>query len=356
MGIKVEIIKDIARQFVIKGEILSVEPFGAGHVNKTFLVCTDKKKYVLQKINTVAFKKPKELMENIINVTVSLASRGIETMTFIPTREGAHYFKGDDYYRMYVFVDDVVVYQEIPNKEVFKKAGFAFGEFINHLKNFDCKELHETIKDFHNTPKRFNDFKCSVEKDSVDRVKDCKEEIDFILEREQTLGLAVEQLKNGTLPTRVTHNDTKLNNILIEEKTLQPRMVIDLDTVMPGSLIYDFGDAIRFGASTANEDEKDLSKVHFDMQMFSAFAEGFCAPLKNTMTDKEWELLPYGAYLMTIECGMRFLSDYLDGDVYFSTAYDNHNLVRARTQLKLAKEMQENLDKMGEFINQLKNR
>lgn len=348
-------IREVASQFVLKGEILSVEPFGAGHVNKTFLVCTNKKKYVLQRINTVAFNKPRELMENIINVTASLASKGVETMTFIPTKEGGHYYKREDYYRMYVFVDDVVVFQEIPSKEVFEKAGYAFGEFINHLRAFDCEELHETIKDFHNTPKRFNDFKNSIKNDRSKRAINCKQEIDFILEREDTLGVAVQELKNGNLPVRVTHNDTKLNNILIEKNTLKPRMVIDLDTVMPGSLIYDFGDAIRFGASTANEDEKDLSKVHFDMQMFKAFAKGFCAPLIQTLTDREWELLPYGAYLMTIECGMRFLSDYIDGDVYFSTAYPEHNLVRARTQLKLAKEMQENLEKMGEFIKELKN-
>jgi N-acetylhexosamine 1-kinase len=351
-----EKVQQIIKQFLIDGEVLSVKLFGSGHVNRTFLVETTKRKYVLQKINTFAFTRPKELMDNIIKVTKCLESQNVETMTFVPTKDGEYYYQEQSVYRMYIFVDDVVVFEKIPNSMVFKQAGFAFGDFINHLKEFNANDLAETIKDFHNTPKRFADFKQAVKENASGRANTCLEEINFVLEREDTLKIAVTELANGNLPVRVTHNDTKLNNILIDEKTLIPRMVIDLDTVMAGSLIYDFGDAIRFGASTADEDEKDLTKVHFNMDLFCAFSEGFCSALKDTLTDREWELLSYGAYLMTIECGMRFLADYIQGDVYFSTAYPEHNLVRARTQLKLAKEMQETFTQTNEFIKSLKKR
>ena len=345
-----EKIKNIANKFALKGEIISVEPYGSGHVNKTYLVETTMGKYVLQKINTVAFKHPEQLMENLLKVATVLSKANKETMNFLPTKDGEIYYHDQDVYRLYEFVDNVVVFQEIPNQQVFEQAGSAFGEFINGLKDFNALELHETIKDFHNTPKRFENFKNAVEYDLVGRAKTCQQEIEFILQREDTLSLAVEELKKGNLPIRVTHNDTKLNNVLMDSKTLKPRMVIDLDTVMAGTLIYDFGDAIRFGASTAKEDEKDLDKVHFDMSMFTAFAKGFLSALDGVITDREKQLLPYGAYLMTIECGMRFLTDYLEGDVYFSTARPEHNLDRARTQLKLAKEMQENLSKMQEIV------
>lgn len=347
-------IKQVVSQFLIQSNILSIKPFGSGHINRTFLVETEKEKYVLQKVNTMAFKTPTELMDNIIKVTSTLAKKGVETMTFIPTKDGKYYYEQEDFYRMYIFVDKVIVFQEIPNAEVFKQAGFAFGEFINNLNDLDCTELNETIKDFHNTPKRFEALKVSVEKDSVGRVESCREEIDFIFERANTLSTVVEELKNGKLPLRTTHNDTKLNNILIDEKTLTPRMVIDLDTVMPGSLLYDFGDAIRTGASTASEDEKDLDKVHFNVDLFKAYTEGFYSALKESMTDREAELLPYGAYLMIIESGIRFLKDYIDGDVYFPVEYPEHNLVRTRTQLKLVKELEENFDKASAFITELR--
>lgn len=351
-----EKIISIVDKFNTEGELISILPFGEGHVNSTFLVQTTLKKYILQKINTKAFKKPEQLMDNLLKVTNSLKESGKETMSFILTKDGKCFYKDKNAYRMYEFVDDVIVFQKIPNAQVFKQSGYAFGEFINSLEKFNAKELYETIKDFHNTPKRFADFKKAVEKDIKGRACACKQEITFVLERENTLSVAVEDLKSGKLPVRVTHNDTKLNNILIDKTTLEPRMVIDLDTVMPGSLIYDFGDAIRFGASTAKEDEQNLDLVHFDINMFSAFAEGFIEALRQTITDRELELLPYGAYLMTIECGMRFLADHLEGDVYFSTAYIGHNLIRARTQFRLAKEMQENLDKMSQIVWDIKNK
>ena len=194
------------------------------------------------------------------------------------------------------------------------------------------------------------DVKAALEKDEFNRAKDCQKEIEFILSHENTYGLVMDGLKDGSLPLRVTHNDTKLNNILMDEKTGEARAVIDLETIMPGSMLFDFGDSIRFGAATAAEDEKDLTKVHFDVNLFKAYAEGYCGAVKESITKREAELLPYGAYLMTIECGMRFLTDYLSGDTYFATKYEGHNLVRCRTQIRLASEMEAQFKEMGKII------
>ena len=247
-------------------------------------------------------------------------------------------------------IENTVTYQSVTDREVFKNSGRAFGEFQNYLAQFDASKLTETIKRFHDTPKRFADFKTALEADSFNRAKDCKVEIEFILSHEDTYGIAMAGLKDGSLPLRVTHNDTKLNNILMDAESGAARAVIDLDTIMPGSMLFDFGDSIRFGASTAAEDEQDLSKVHFDIDLFRAYAEGYCEAVKDSITSKEAELLPYGAYLMTIECGMRFLADYLAGDTYFATKYEGHNLVRCRTQLRLASEMEAQFEKMGQII------
>ena len=238
-------------------------------------------------------------------------------------------------------------------RSVFKNSGKAFGEFQNYLAEFDASKLTETIKRFHDTPKRFADFQAALEANVMDRAKDCKEETNFILSHENTYGIAMEGLQSGSLPLRVTHNDTKLNNILMDAETGEARAVIDLDTIMPGSMLFDFGDSIRFGASTAAEDEKDLSKVHFDIELFKAYAEGYVGAVKDSITDAEAKLLPYGAYLMTIECGMRFLTDYLAGDTYFATKYEGHNLVRCRTQIRLASEMEASFDAMGKIIKEI---
>ncbi|MBD5390980.1 aminoglycoside phosphotransferase family protein, partial [bacterium] len=244
-------------------------------------------------------------------------------------------------------------YQKVPDKKVFYNAGKAFGEFQNYLAEFDASVLTETIPDFHNTPKRCLDFQNALNKDIAHRAQDCKSEIEFLLARQNKLSKVVEGLKDGSIPLRVTHNDTKLNNILMDDKTDEARAVIDLDTIMPGSMLYDFGDSIRFGASTAAEDETDLNKVHFDIASFEAYAKGFYGAVKNSITPKEKELLPYSAYLLTMECGMRFLTDYLAGDVYFATKYSNHNLVRCRTQFKLAQEMEEQMQEMQNIIERL---
>ncbi len=342
--------KEATKLFALEGEVLSVEPYGEGHINQTYLVVTTQKRYIMQKMNTKIFPDSDGLMKNICGVTEHLRARGIETLEVIPTVDGKSYYKGEDCYRVYAFIENTVTYQTVTDEKVFRNSGKAFGEFQNYLAEFDASVLTEAIPHFHDTPKRFRDFKAALEKDACGRAKDCQEEIAFVLEREHTYGKITEGLANGSIPLRVTHNDTKLNNILMDDKTNEARAVIDLDTIMPGSMLYDFGDSIRFGASTAAEDEKDLEKVHFSLSLFKAYAEGYCAAVKESITKKEAELLPYGAYMMTIECGMRFLTDYLAGDTYFATKYEGHNLVRCRTQLRLAKEMEESFAAMGEII------
>lgn len=345
--------KSVAEQFALIGDVLDIAPYGEGHINLTLLVTTNQKRYIMQKMNTKVFTDPDSLMANICGVTEHLRARGIETLNVIPTKNGDSFLKADACYRVYDFIENTVTYQKVTDKEVFKNSGKAFGEFQNYLAEFDASKLTETIKRFHDTPKRFADFKAALAEDKMGRAKDCQEEINFILSHENTYGIAMDGLKDGSLPLRVTHNDTKLNNILMDENTGEARAVIDLDTIMPGSMLFDFGDSIRFGASTAAEDEQDLDKVHFDIQLFKAYAEGYCSAVKASITPREAELLPYGAYLMTIECGMRFLADHLSGDTYFATKYPGHNLVRCRTQIRLASEMESQFKEMGEIIQEI---
>ena len=340
----------VAQKFALEGDVMEICPYGEGHINLTLLVTTTKKRYIMQKMNTRVFPNPDGLMANICGVTEHLRARGIETLNVVPTKDGKPFIKDTECYRVYDFIENTVTYQTASDINVFKNSGKAFGEFQNYLAEFDASKLTETIARFHDTPNRFANFKEALEKDAFNRAKDCKAEIDFVLSHENTYGIAMDGLKDGSLPLRVTHNDTKLNNILMDDKTGEARAVIDLDTIMPGSMLFDFGDSIRFGASTAAEDEKDLSKVHFDINLFKAYAEGYCGAVKESITKREAELLPYGSYLMTIECGMRFLTDYLSGDTYFATKYEGHNLVRCRTQIQLAAEMEAQFKQMGEII------
>jgi len=346
--------KSVCEKFALKGNVISVEPYGEGHINLTLLVTTDERRYIMQKMNTNVFPDTDGLMANICSVTEYLGEKGVETLCVISTLAGERYHADESgKYRVYDFIENTVTYQKVANKEVFKNSGAAFGEFQNHLAGFDASCLTEVIARFHDTPNRFENFKKALEADAFGRAKECGPEIDFVLAHGDTYGKVMEGLADGTIPLRVTHNDTKLNNILMDEKTDMARAVIDLDTIMPGSMLFDFGDSIRFGASTAAEDEKDLEKVHFDIELFRAYAEGYCGAVKASITEKEAELLPYGAYLMTVECGMRFLTDYLSGDTYFATKYEGHNLVRCRTQLKLAGEIEASFGAMGEIVKEI---
>ena len=341
-------------EFLIQGEVTDIAPYGEGHINSTFLVKTTKKNYILQKINTTVFKKPENVMNNIVLVTEFIANKGKLSLTVVRTKDNEPMLRTDDgCYRVYDFIEDSVTYQKAESIEIFKNAGYSFGEFQNALSEFDASLLYETIERFHDTPKRFNDFKIALENNKSGRKDTCQDEINFVLERENTYGEIVKALEEKRIPLRVTHNDTKLNNILMDGETKKGKAVIDLDTVMPGSMLYDFGDSIRFGASTAAEDEKDLSKVNFDINLYRAYAEGFLGAVKDSITEGEKKLVSYSAYLMTMECGMRFLADYIDGDTYFATKYPEHNLVRCRTQFKLAKEMQSQMDEMDKIVEEI---
>lgn len=331
-----------------------IHAYGNGHINDTYL-CESNPRYILQRINSNVFKKPWEVMENIYNVTEHLRGKikaaggnaDRETLTVIPTWEGETFFKADDgYYRMYKFVENSLSFDIVENPVQLYYAGRAFGKFQNMLNDFSADKLHETIVDFHNTPERVNQLKAAISEDKVKRAASVSEDIERALAFSKYASLITDAIANGTVPLRVTHNDTKLNNILFDEKTGEDLCVIDLDTVMPGSALYDFGDALRFGASSAAEDEADLSKVYFDLEKYEQFAKGFLEYTGSCLTDKEKELLPISALMLTYECGIRFLADYLNGDTYFKIHRENHNLDRARNQLKLVEDIEKKLPEM----------
>ena len=342
-----------------------VKPFGEGHINETYAVYmqeedgSDVPQYVLQRLNINVFKNPSQVMENIFGVTEFLrevireegGDVDRETLSYIKTKSGETYFEDaqGQPWRCLHFISNSVCYQTVEEPDQFYQSAKSFGHFLKQLGNYPAESLHETIPQFHDTVKRFRDFAKAVKKDVKNRSRSCKKEIAFALEREEDCGVLMEQLNKGLLPLRVTHNDTKLNNILFDSDTNKGLCIIDLDTIMPGLAANDFGDSIRFGASTAEEDEKDLEKVHFDIHLYELYVKGYLEMAKDVLTPAEIESLPWGARLMTLECGMRFLTDYLQGDVYFKTAYPEHNLVRARTQFKLVKEMEEQFEAMQEI-------
>ncbi len=340
----------IATSFCLMGEITDIRPYGEGHINLTLLVTTTERRYIMQRMNTHVFPDTACLMANICAVTAHLEGLGIETLHVVPTKDGNTYLDGEERYRVYDFIENTVSYQSASDPDVFRASGKAFGEFQSRLSDFDASTMTETIPHFHDTPRRYARFLDVLAEDKLGRAAECRAEIDFLLAHGNTLDRVTKGLADGSIPLRVTHNDTKLNNILMDAETNAARAIIDLDTVMPGSMLYDFGDSIRFGASTAAEDEKDLALVHFSLPLFRAYAEGFCGAVRERITPREAELLPYSAYLLTIECGMRFLTDYLEGDVYFATKYPGHNLVRARTQLKLAGEMENRFEEMAAIV------
>lgn len=357
-----EIATIAAKQFNAD-EITYLEPYGSGHINSTWLAVHKSAdgvevKQLLQMINHYVFKNPDELMENIIGVTEFLRPRVQEdgTLTVIPTLDGKPYYLDEfgNYWRVYKFVENATGYDKIEKDSDFYNCGLAFGEFQQQLAEYPAEKLHETIVNFHNTPSRFADFKEALANDKLGRAKDVKEEIDFVLERECKADAITSKLASGEIPWRVTHNDTKLNNILIDDATGKAKCVIDLDTIMPGAAAYDFGDCIRFGASTGAEDETDLSKIEVDLHLFQVFASGYLTSANKFLTPAEKDSLVTGAYLMTLECGVRFLTDYLNGDVYFKIHRENHNLDRCRTQFKLVADMEKKETEMREFVNNFK--
>ncbi len=355
---------EVISKFDIPGSVVSVKAFGDGHINDTFHVIsqmgTEQTVYTLQRMNGTVFKNYEQLIDNIQKVTSFLAQKikqqggnpDRETLQLIPTKSGELYYKeiGGSGWRVYLFIDDAVSYSSVVSAEKFKESGYAFGNFQYLLAEFPADQLYETIANFHNTEDRFAKFKHAVELDVMGRAKEVQREIAFIMEREADCSFFNELYKKGELPHRVTHNDTKLNNVLFSSETGKAFCVIDLDTVMPGFAAHDFGDAIRFGASTGAEDEVDLSKVTCSIELYEAYLQGFLEGCRGSLTKREIETLPMGAKVMTYECGMRFLTDYLEGDVYFKTHREGHNLDRARTQLKLVADMETKWTEMETIV------
>ena len=343
--------------FSISGIAVNAEKFGNGHINETLKITTDTgHTYILQRINHYVFKEPVKVMENIFRVTNYLLEQtGDPTaaLHFVPTKSGEFCHKDEDgnFWRMYEFVDGFCL-EAAETAADFYESAVAFGRFQQQLLDFPAHTLHETIPNFHNTVDRFRQLKDSIVADPKGRAKDVRAEIEFALNHEELGGTLQKMLEQGELPLRVTHNDTKLNNVLLHPKTRKPLCVLDLDTVMPGLSAFDFGDSIRFGAATAAEDEQDPSKMKLNLEYFESYAKGFleAAP---ALTDKEVEFLPYGAMIMTLEVGIRFLKDYLDGDIYFKTAYPTHNLVRCRTQFALLADMEAKKGQMDAIVRSL---
>lgn len=360
---------EVCRHFNIKGEAVSQCIFTDGHINTTLLLVFDEegetKKYLIQGINTHVFKNPEELMENIVGVTSFLKNKIIEnggnaereTLTFLMAETGKYYFySGDKCWRIYNFIDNAHTCNKIENKEHFENAGRSFGNFQKHLAEYPMDSLHETIKDFHNTPKRFDNLEAAINNNLAGRADSVKAEIEFAMARRAESGKLLDLYSQGRIPLRVTHNDTKLNNILFDDATNEGICVIDLDTIMPGFSLYDFGDAIRFGGNTTREDDDNLDNVQISLELFESYAEGFLSASAKALTIDEVENLAFSAKLMTLECGIRFLTDYLDGDVYFRTHYEGQNLVRARNQFKLVYEIEQNMDKMNEIVKNIYNK
>ena len=360
-----KICKEIAPKFALEGTLTEAIPYGSGHINDTVrLTCElengKQKRYILQRMNDDIFKNPVELMENVMNVTSFLRKKIVErggdpereTLNVIRTVDGKNFLEDEDgdFWRTYIFIENATSLDMVRTPEDFYNSAVAFGNFQLLLQDYPAATLHETIPNFHNTVSRFADFKKAVEEDVCGRAKEVQDEIRFVMEREADTHVICDALAKGEIPLRVTHNDTKLNNIMIDNETGKGICVIDLVTVMPGSALYDYGDSIRFGASTGAEDEKNLDLVSCDMGLFEIYTKGYVEGCGGSLTEKEIRMMPMGAKLMTLECGMRFLADYLQGDVYFKIHRPEHNLDRCRTQFKLVADMEKKWDEMAGIV------
>ncbi len=346
------------------GQVVQTDRYGSGHINDTFCVQVQQAggsvRYILQRISSVAFPNPDRVMENMVNITAfmgkTLAEQGEDpfrgTLTLLFTRNGKNCYIDDEgsVWRALYFIEDTKCYQSAETPELFCAAAKAFGRFQRLLGDFPAHTLYETIERFHDTENRLNNLKLAVAADKLGRAASVQDEIAFALAREEDCSVCMDALRKGILPLRVTHNDTKLNNVLLDATTGEGVCVIDLDTVMPGLSVNDFGDAIRFGANHSADDEKDLSKVNFDLELYEIYAKGYLEEAASVLTAEEIAYMPWGAKLMTLECGIRFLTDYLEGDVYFHTVREGQNLDRCRTQFKLVRGMEENWEAMNRII------
>ena len=359
-----QFLSDALDAFDFGGPVRETARYGCGHVNDTFCVRTPSRRFILQRISAAAFPRPDQVMANIVAVTSYLRDQiaaaggdpARETLTVYPARDGGSFYTDREggAWRVYPFVEDTVCLQSAETPELFAAAARAFGRFQSMLKDYPAHTLYETVPRFHDTEDRLAKLKAAAAADAMGRVSQVRAELDFVAAREADCSVALQALREGKLPLRVTHNDTKLNNVLMDPNTGEGVCVIDLDTVMPGLSIYDFGDAIRFGANHCAEDERDLSKVNFDLSLFEVYTRGFLEGTGGALTPAELDYLPWGAKLMTLECGIRFLTDYLEGDRYFQTQREGQNLDRCRTQFKLVADMEAQWESMGAVVDRLR--
>ncbi len=360
-------LQEVLEAFDFGAAVVGAIRYGCGHINDTFVVHTQPencccRRFILQRMSAAAFKRPDQLMENITGVTEYLGKqilerggdRTREAMEVIPLKNGQPYYTDSQggAWRLYPFVEHTICHQSADTPELFAASGRAFGRFQQLLKDYPAETLHETIPNFHNTEDRLAKFKAAMEADKLGRAAECKPEIDFVLAHAADCSVALNAMREGKLPLRVTHNDTKLNNVLMDEITGEGVCIIDLDTVMPGLVIYDFGDSIRFGANHSAEDETDLSKVNLDIDLFAAYTAAFIEGTGGSLTNEEIAYLPWGAKLMTLECGIRFLTDYLVGDEYFHISREKQNLDRCRTQFKLVADMEAQWSELEKLVKQ----
>ena len=348
---------EVSRLFRIEYEYLGFETIQMGNVNRTYKVNFKQpdgtpKSFLVQNVNTYAFRNPIGLMDNIDQVTEHIRAKkpGQLALHFHHTADRKTYVvDGSNFWRMTNYVPSVT-YNAVSDLDILRNAGKAFGEFQMDLHDFDINRLIETIPGFHNTRQRYEKFIQSVQENKAGRADEVREEIDFLMSVQDLACKLTDLQMVGELPLQVTHNDTKINNVLFHPETSDAMIVIDLDTVMPGLMGHDFGDAIRFAANFVEEDCKDYDKVGVNLEVFRAFAEGFLSKTANTMTDKEVETLALSCFVLTAELATRFLADYLDGDLYFNTKYPGHNLVRTRCQIALAKDMLKKMDEMEKIV------
>ena len=355
-------VRDVARHFQIYGEFRSAEPYGSGHINDTYCAVFDQAgtmtRYILQRINHNIFKNPVSLMENIRRVTTHLAAKiygepdfSRRVLTLIPGRNGLYYHHDDqgNYWRAYLFIEKARSYDAVESPGQAFEAAKAYGRFQKLLADLPAPRLHDTIPDFHHTPKRFVALMKAVENDAFNRADPARAEIEFALKR----AAIVDGLIKAKLPERVTHNDTKFNNVMLDDATGEGVCVVDLDTLMPGLTLYDFGDMVRTTTSPAKEDELDLTKVRMQMPMFEALVRGYLTDAGDFLTPAEKRLLTFSGKLITFEIGVRFLTDYLGGDTYFKVHRNGHNLDRCRTQFKLVESIEEQEESMNELVESI---
>lgn len=356
---------DVVRQFDFDGKFVQAQPHKFGHIHDTYFILFDlpdggMRRYVLQRINHYVFKNPEQVMENITRITGHLRRKIVEhggdprrqALNLVPTRAGEPYQRSADgcYWRAYHFIDGAQTYHSAAKPGHITNAGRAFGRFQQLLSDFPIQQLHETIPDFHHTPKRYRAFDAAVGQDVAQRVAGVQAEIEWVRQRRREASVIIDLLAQGALPKRVTHNDTKFNNVMIDDATDEGICIIDLDTVMPGSSLYDFGDFVRFGANTGAEDEQDLSKVGIDLEVFARQTRGYLDAARQFLTAAELDHLAFSARLLTLECGLRFLTDYLNGDRYFKIEREGHNLDRARSQFKLVEDMERKFEEMAAIV------